>query len=405
MSGVNNWKCLGVTGRVDLDSLTVGGLPVVGGSGAGSVQQIGVTTAHGVSGVSNNDPVSPTLTFTLGAITPSTVSTTGLTLTGTAPVITAPFSTLGSRTLIQSSTTNGSTLLDLIPNGSALTSGMVMENSSTIGNNAFGIAAISGTQYQVASLNRGTGTLVPLNLGVQNAAILSVPAITVNTDNTVTLKTATNTVGALTVGTDLIVDGTSSLKNAVTVGDGSTVAGDFTVTGNGTTDSGHLKVMQNDGVTLGVELIGQSVGLPASWPGGTLNVYDTTGIATVVLQGGNNVTETGVLTVIGFGDGVTHNGALGFNGAINATGPTSAQIIVNTQNGNLVDLELQTANGGAVVLNCPVRPGIFAKASLPTGVIGDQIYVSDATRAVGTGAPCFYDGSNWIDVTTGVPVV
>ena len=47
--------------------------------GAGTVTTIGVTTANGVSAVSDADPTNPKLTFTLGAITPSSVSTGSLT--------------------------------------------------------------------------------------------------------------------------------------------------------------------------------------------------------------------------------------------------------------------------------------------------------------------------------------
>ena len=46
----------------------------------------------------------------------------------------------------------------------------------------------------------------------------------------------------------------------------------------------------------------------------------------------------------------------------------------------------------------------YVKASLPGGVTGDVIYVSDATGAHVTGSLAFYNGTSWIDVTTGVAV-
>lgn len=46
----------------------------------------------------------------------------------------------------------------------------------------------------------------------------------------------------------------------------------------------------------------------------------------------------------------------------------------------------------------------YAKASLPTGSTGQVIYVSDATGAHVTGSVAFYNGTHWIDVTTGTTV-
>lgn len=49
----------------------------------------------------------------------------------------------------------------------------------------------------------------------------------------------------------------------------------------------------------------------------------------------------------------------------------------------------------------PVLP-TYAVGSLPTGIAGGMIYVSDATP---NPAMCFYNGTSWIDVVTGVAVV
>ena len=59
----------------------------------GTVTSIGVTTANGVSGTSNGNASSPSLTISLGAITPSSISTggqiTSTVATGTAPLVIA----------------------------------------------------------------------------------------------------------------------------------------------------------------------------------------------------------------------------------------------------------------------------------------------------------------------------
>lgn len=52
-----------------------------------------------------------------------------------------------------------------------------------------------------------------------------------------------------------------------------------------------------------------------------------------------------------------------------------------------------------------VESAAFYKASLPTAdYLGQSIYVADATGAYVTGSLCFWNGTNWIDVTTGVAV-
>jgi hypothetical protein len=56
--------------------------PAAGGTGTGSVTNVSVTPQNGVSAVVTNPATTPTLAFTLGAITPSTVN--GLTLSSTA---------------------------------------------------------------------------------------------------------------------------------------------------------------------------------------------------------------------------------------------------------------------------------------------------------------------------------
>ena len=55
---------------------------LAGGGGSGTVTSVSVTTANGVSGVVATPTVTPAITITLGAITPSSIAATG-TITGT----------------------------------------------------------------------------------------------------------------------------------------------------------------------------------------------------------------------------------------------------------------------------------------------------------------------------------
>ncbi len=72
---VNNWPNLGVTGRVDVDTLTVGGSPVTASNG--TVTSMSVVTANGVSGSVATATTTPAVTLTLGAITPTSVAASG----------------------------------------------------------------------------------------------------------------------------------------------------------------------------------------------------------------------------------------------------------------------------------------------------------------------------------------
>lgn len=62
-------------------TLTDGGgnLVDVGGAGDGTVTSVSVVTAHGVSASTANPTTTPAMTFTLGAITPTSVNGVNLT--------------------------------------------------------------------------------------------------------------------------------------------------------------------------------------------------------------------------------------------------------------------------------------------------------------------------------------
>jgi hypothetical protein len=176
------------TGGVTLTSLDVTtALGYTPGSGTGTVTDVSVTTANGVSGSVATSTTTPAITLSLGAITPSSVSPTGNLTIATSSKILGDFSnaTSANRTAVQSSTVNGTTIVEFMPNGSSNTAALILENNSTILNNAFAEIAINSTQAVVASLVRGTGTLLPLKIGVQAATSLTAPAITIDTSNNV----------------------------------------------------------------------------------------------------------------------------------------------------------------------------------------------------------------------------
>ena len=123
-----------------------------------------LTTAYSVTGDTTG-----TLVFKTGA-TPTTAVTIGsdqsFNFSGTAQRITGDFSnsTISNRAAFQSSTTNGQTILALIPNGTSQISGISAISSSSDPNNSSegSFAVVGGSDVRFNSSIRGTGTYLPM---------------------------------------------------------------------------------------------------------------------------------------------------------------------------------------------------------------------------------------------------
>jgi hypothetical protein len=67
---------------------------------------------------------------------------------------------------------------------------------------------------------------------------------------------------------------------------------------------------------------------------------------------------------------------------------------------------LLASDGSTVAPTLAITNASYVKTALPTAThAGQQIYVSNATGAHVTGSLCFWNGTSWIDVTTGIAVV
>jgi hypothetical protein len=103
---------------------------------------------------------------TFGALTVTSLTDSGnLTFTGTGNRITGDFSnaTASNRVAFQSSTTNGATTIEVIPNGTGTSAGLFLESDSTITNSsALGLSLVGGTDARIQSLIRGSGTFLPM---------------------------------------------------------------------------------------------------------------------------------------------------------------------------------------------------------------------------------------------------
>jgi hypothetical protein len=96
--------------------------------------------------------------------------TGGLAFSGTGLRITGDFSngTVASRTAFQTSTTNGQTLLTVIPNGTAVNSQVQVYNSSNPDNASIGALVASSSQVRIVSGYIGTGALNPITFIFSN---------------------------------------------------------------------------------------------------------------------------------------------------------------------------------------------------------------------------------------------
>ena len=144
-------------------TLTLGGTLNVanGGTGLISVTASRIPYGNGTSALGT----SANLTFDGTTLATTGLSDSGnLTFTGTGNRITGDFSnaTVGNRVSIQSSTTNGATRLNLLPNGTGVASELLVFNSSDTANNSFGSVRINASDLAIQSGINGTGSYLPI---------------------------------------------------------------------------------------------------------------------------------------------------------------------------------------------------------------------------------------------------
>jgi hypothetical protein len=140
------------------------GAPVINGGALGTPSSGTVTNLTGTASINING--------TVGATTASTGSFTSLTnsgnlaFTGTGNRITGDFSnaTLASRVMFQTSTTDGTTSVGVIPNGTALSAAINLFGNSDITNTAFAQFRVGNDtgDVRISSSITGTGTYRPI---------------------------------------------------------------------------------------------------------------------------------------------------------------------------------------------------------------------------------------------------
>jgi len=138
-----------------------------GGEFGTIIEGNGITIDGGPVGVALTGPVTIDggAVFAGGTVGNTTIAG-NLVISGASRLLQGDWSnaTQNNRVKLQTSTTNGSTNIEVVPNGTSAAAGVLVENNSTIGNNSYGILVIGSTRVALACGVRGTGTAIPLYL-------------------------------------------------------------------------------------------------------------------------------------------------------------------------------------------------------------------------------------------------
>ena len=174
LSGTNVTYSSGTVSQLAATSATiasVSGTNVTYSNGnftSATITTVSGTTATYTSATVTNLAVTSvtisSLSLTNLAAASATITTGNLTFSSTAQRITGDFSnaTPSSRLAFQSSTTNGNTNIEILPNGTATRCDLLLNNSSDPANSSLAQMFISSTEMRILSNIRGTGTYQPM---------------------------------------------------------------------------------------------------------------------------------------------------------------------------------------------------------------------------------------------------
>jgi len=283
-------------------SLNSAGVETPLGGAAGTVSDVSVTTANGISGVVANSTTTPAITLTLGAITPTSVAATG-TLSGSN--FSGTFS--GTHTGASSGTNTGDQTITLTGDVNGSGTGTF---AATLANSG----ASAGTY--------GSSSAVPVITVDSKGRITSVTTQSISTGS----------------GTVTSVDVTSANAAITVLGSPITTSGTINLTANNFTSSNPGVVPGSGGGTTNFL---RADGTWSAPPGGTGTVTSVaaSGGTTGLTFSGSPVTTSGTLTL-----GGTLAIASGGTGQTTASGAINA--LVPSQGGN--SGKFLTTNGSVV---------------------------------------------------------
>jgi len=320
---------------------------------ASTIDQLTVTTsatlsygtANGVAYLNGSKVLTTgsALTFdgtnfaTTGTVTSAGASNSGnLAFTGTGNRITGDFSnaTAANRVAFQTSTVDGNTSIEVIPNGTATGTSLLLENSSGLVNASFLQATIDTASASIRSGLRGTGAFLPLTFFT-------------SASERVRIDTAGNVgIGTSSPSQKLDVNGVSRLADSIygvgsielgSQGTGDRVAYlDFHSSGTPGAIDNSARIIRNAGVngSLSIEQTGTgsidfvnggsqrltitsagNVGIGTSSPYSKLDVYST-----IVSPTTGEATGVGSIRITNGASGLADAGGLEFKNAGDSSG-------------------------------------------------------------------------------------
>ena len=344
---------------------------ITGGTitGLGNLASSSVTITGGtITGLTSLGTSSATITggnlTGLTQVTSTNItSTNGLVVSGSGARIAGDFSNplVSSRTILQTTTTNGATNISAMPRGTiattALTASLRVEDTNAIatGNGASGgIELYQDTDVRIQSTVRGTGTYLPLTIytnGSKNAQF--------STNHDVTIYNTSGT-GVITLGANGTVmassfsgagTGLTGTAASLTAGSANSVAwanvsGRPTNVSTFTNDSGYITSATLG--TYGVSQIIAGTNITISPTGGTGTVtINTTATANAALLTGStlssNVTASS-LTSVGTLSSLTTSGDVTVGGNLLVNGTTTT---INATTLDVADLNITVAKNAS----------------------------------------------------------
>ena len=207
--------------------------------------------------------------------------------------------TLNNRTKLQTTTTNATTNVYVVPNGSSTSAGVSVANNSSLTNASKIVMATNGaTDTQIISGINGSGSYLPLSFYTNNAL-----AMQVDTNNRVAFVAGTAALPAITTTGDTNTGIFFSAADTIDFAEGGTAVGQFDSSANFKFNSGYGSVATAYGCRAWVNFNG--TGTVAIRASGNVSSITDGGTGTYTINFTNAMPDANYSVGQATGDGTT----------------------------------------------------------------------------------------------------